>query len=77
MIKVTQRDHDHVPTELIAISIRDIGAGMKRIEGGLLNRKAITILLHHASGVSQKEIGRVLDAMKDLEKAYLKPKVPK
>jgi hypothetical protein len=61
-----------MPTEVIADSIVAIANGMRKLRAGRLTDKALVILLHHASGVGQREIQTVLNAMAELEHTYLR-----
>lgn len=70
---VTQKPGAEVPTEIIASSIKNISDGVRKIQGGRLNRKALLILLSHASGCSQKDCDAVVNAMGRLENIYLNP----
>ncbi len=73
-IAVVQKPDDEVPTEIIASSIRDIAAGMKKINAGALNRHALVLLLRHSSGCSARDVSAVLDSMDRLALTYLKKK---
>ena len=71
---VVKPGDDPPPPEVIAQSIVDIAAGMKRLNAGRLNRNALVLLLHHASRVGMRDIERVLEGLDSLERLYLKPK---
>lgn len=72
-VVVTQSpDKEKIPTEIIAQDIAAIAAAMKNINKGRLNTKGLLVILSHASGLAQKEVKVVLEAMRDLEKTYLK-----
>ena len=58
----------------IAEHIAAVAAGIRKLRAGRLNEKALTILLHHASGVSHRDIRAVLDAAASLDTTYLKKK---
>lgn len=73
-LKVTHKSDAEVPTEIIAENIVAIGAGMKKFRAGRLNDRALMLLLHHSSGVSQRSVQDVLNAMADLERVYLRKK---
>lgn len=75
-VKITQPEEE-IPTEIIAQSIKDISDGMEKIRTGRLNDKAIVLLLHHASGVSQTDVRKVLIAMNCLADLYLNEKKKK
>lgn len=72
-VMVVQGDIE-VPTEIIASSIQVIADGVKKMRAGRLTDKAIVLLLHHASGVSQRDIKNVIDHMEKLAATYLKKK---
>lgn len=57
--------------EGIAQNISDLAGAVKSLLGGKLKRKAIAILLAHASGESQTVVNKVLDAAADLEKDWV------
>lgn len=61
------------PAEVIAGSIREISEGIRKLRAGRLNDKALLLLLSHASGIGQRQVERVLDALKTLDSTYLKP----
>ena len=69
-VQIKQPVDKPVPTEIIAQSIVDISEGMKRIDNGSLNRRAILVLIKDASGVSFSEIERVLKTMRELKALY-------
>lgn len=73
-IKVTQDPESPVPVEIMAQSIMEIGAAVKRITRSRLNRKALVILVSHASKQPQYIVERVFDSLESLEKTFLKPK---
>lgn len=47
--------------ELLADAIIDVSKAAKTLLASRLTRKALLVLLHHSSGVSQRDIGIVLD----------------
>lgn len=63
-----------VTTEILATSIRDIAASMRKINDGPLNRRAIVVLLRDSTGtaVSMTQIDLVLRCLTDLERRYCK-----
>ncbi len=71
-LTVAQKDDDHVPAKILATSIRDIGAAYRALDGAGLNRKCQLVLLSHSTGLSQATVTLVLNAMRDLERTYLK-----
>lgn len=64
-----------IPAEEIAAAIVQISEGMKRLGASRLNRKAILLLVSHASGIGQRDVERVIFAVDQLDKVYLKPAV--
>ena len=66
--------------EVLADSIKQISDGMKKLQAGRLNDKALYLLIQHAtkspyrSGVKVgiTEIKNVIDGIKNLERAHLK-----
>lgn len=65
---------DEIPAEVIAQAIVDIAAGMKKLNGTRLTRKAIVTLLHASSGVNKGTIEIVLNNLELLERTWLKPR---
>lgn len=55
-------------------AIRKISQGFTKLKKQGLNRKAIVVLLHDASGVTKTNILKVLDGLADLEKNYCEKK---
>jgi hypothetical protein len=73
---VVKQDQDEVvPAEVMAQAIVDIGRAMKALSGSRLNARAVRVLLHDATGLPMRSIKAVIDALNDLERIYLKPKV--
>ena len=72
-IKVLPGDAPPTP-EVLAQSIVDIAAGMKKLNASRLKSDAVVLLVHHASGVGRPAVRAVLDALTTLEQRYLKPK---
>lgn len=68
---------DGSTVEIIASEIKRISAGIKAIRKGPLNDRAIILLIAQACGttpdtMSQATVRRVLDAMGDLERLYIR-----
>lgn len=61
-------DNDY---QRIAESIRRIGEVGKKLTASGLNRKAVTVLLHHATNVSKRDIGFVLNGIEALPRLFL------
>jgi hypothetical protein len=71
-LKVIQDPKDPVKAEIIATSIRDVAAGMRAINASSLNKRAMLVLLKDATNIPMSEIDRLLSAMTNLERLYLK-----
>lgn len=72
-VNVIQRDGELiVPVDIMAQSIRDIAASLRKLQNSKFTRRAIIVLLQDASKVSQRDIVRVMDGIHELEKLYLK-----
>ncbi len=56
--------------EILAEAIVNIGEAMKKLQESGLNKKAIVILLHAKTRISQKDITTVLDGLKQLKGWY-------
>lgn len=69
---VQQLQEQQTPDETIADAVKNVSEGTKKLLNGRLNKRALLLLLSHASGVSQRQVESVLDAMAGLEKRYLK-----
>ena len=59
--------------EIIAESIAELAAGMRRLRAGRLNERAVIALLRASCGVPTKQIELVLGALDSLGERYLKP----
>ena len=75
-IKIKQESEKEVPTEILAQSIVEISQGVRKLRAGRLNDKALRILLSHTSGLSQKTVAQVLNALEDLEAHYIRKVKP-
>lgn len=71
-VVVRRNDVDPEPIEIIAANIQKIADGVDRINSSKLNRRAIVLLVSHASGVSGTNVGAVLDSLNNLRATYLK-----
>ena len=59
--------------EIIAQNIETLASGVRKILDGRLNKRAIVLLLASASGGMNREVvARVLEAIADLDKTFLK-----
>jgi hypothetical protein len=79
VIKVTQKEGEEVPTEVLASEIIAISAGIRKLRSGRLNDRALVLLIQSASpsdGSGQKitlsAIKSVLDGMSDLERMFIR-----
>ena len=73
---IVKKDEENPePTEVIAAAIIEISAAIKKMDAGRLKRRAILVLLRDQTGLPMSEIERVLNAIGDLEKDYVKPKI--
>ena len=71
---VRQQPEKEIPTEILAESIVAISDGFRKLRSGRLNDKTLLLLVSHASGVAQREIKAVFEAIESLERLYLKKK---
>lgn len=62
------------PDKIIAASIVRLSESMSILAHGPLKMSAIVILLQAETKLSRYEINKVLNALIDLERIYLKPK---
>jgi hypothetical protein len=72
--KILQEPGKEVPTAVLAKSIEEIATGVRKIRSAGLNDRAIEVLLRDSSGVGIAEIQKVLSALENLDKRYLKSK---
>ncbi len=74
-VKVIQKENaEPIATEVIAQSIVEISASMKRINEGRLNHRALVLLVSQSANVNKTEVEKVLSALSGLEATYLKKK---
>lgn len=73
-VVIPQDPENLIPVEVIAESIVDMAAAMKRIANSRLSRKALVILVSAHSGIAQYKVTAVLDSLEALERAYLNPR---
>lgn len=69
---IKQVEGDEIPTEIIATHIAALARMGKNIKASRLKEKTMLVLLNHMTSVPQKEIKKILDALPQLEKQYLK-----
>lgn len=58
---------------VLAEQIQAISRAMQKLISGPLNERALLLILSDASGLGRIQVKRLLVAMADLEKTYLKP----
>lgn len=71
-VKVIQNKDAPVSTQILAESIVAISAGMKRIQSGGLNDRAIEVLLHDSTDVSMTDIRKVIKGLSALSTNYVR-----
>lgn len=71
-VTVKQDAEKPVEVEVLAQAIVDIATAAKRLSRSALNRKAVIILLSHATNEPQHRIKAVLDGIEELERTYLR-----
>ena len=72
-LRVVQTPGEEIAPEIIAKSLLDISEGIRRIRRGLLNDKAIIILVQAAmGGITKEQIRGVMDALENLDLMYLR-----
>jgi len=59
-------------TEILAAAIVSIGNAADKLLASGLNTKAVIMLLHYETKVSQRDIKLILDSLKRLESWYCK-----
>lgn len=71
-LTIKQNPEKKIPVEILAQHIQILAGVGKKLAGSRLKEKTILVLLQHSTGISQKDIKQVLDALSQLEKTYLK-----
>ena len=61
-----------IDKEVLAEAIVRLGQEIGKLNSSRLNRDAIVILLQHHTKLPQRDIRAILDAIPQLQKAYLK-----
>lgn len=70
---IQDADGEPIAVEIIAAAIVEISEGMKRINAGRLNQRAIvTLILDSTSGLRRTDVITVLNALESLERKYLR-----
>lgn len=71
-VKQPAKAKDKVPFEVLATAIRDISKFGKLIESSALKKRTTMLLIRDNTDVSLENIRKVLEALPQLEKEYLK-----
>ncbi len=61
-----------IDKEVLAEAIVRLGQEVSKLNNTRLNREAIVVLLNHYTKLPQRDIKTMLDAIPQLQKAYLK-----
>lgn len=73
--RITVLPGDNPPApEVLAASIVEISASMKRLLSTRLTQKTLELLISHSAKVSQRDVRAVIVAIAFLERDYLKPR---
>lgn len=71
--KLIQKPNEpEVPAEILAQSIETVSNGMRKILNTRLNKRALMLLIRDACSLSLTEVEKVLDAIENLDKRFLK-----
>lgn len=71
----TETEEEKAQRELvegIASNIEDLAKSVRSLLGGRLQQKTLEILLAHSTKMNRSQVASVLDAIKNLDKNYLK-----
>ncbi len=73
-VKIVKKnpEDEEIPLEIMQDSIISLSKFGQQINKTRLGRRAILLLLKDATGVSFFDTGKILDALPELEKIYLK-----
>lgn len=71
-VTVKRNEAEPEPVEIIAQSIIDITASMKRIDASRLSRRALVALIYDESKLPKRDINVVLNNLGALESIWLK-----
>lgn len=69
---VKQNPDKEIPVEILAQHIKAMSDVGKKLAASSMKQKTVLVLLNHTTGVAQKDIKKILDALPQLEKIYLK-----
>lgn len=76
LVPLRQDREDRVSEDVLASSVREIAAAMKRLSESALTEEAIAVLVTNAIpdsyGISSKTVKRVMEAAYSLESKYIK-----
>lgn len=72
--KVKLDEENPEPMEIVAKAIIDISSAIKKMDAGRLKRRAVVLLIQDQTKLPINHIERVLNAIGDLEKDYVRPK---
>lgn len=72
---IVKQEEPEIPVEILAKSIVDIAAGMKKLRTSRLQDGVIEHLISWKAGVSVVEVRKVLDCLDNLEARFLKKKI--
>lgn len=67
-----KRTEEDPPDEILAKHITEIAKATRKLMGGPLKERTIVLLISKASGVSQRDVKKVLAASENLAHTYLK-----
>lgn len=73
--QVSEEQRNRELTESIAKHLSDLAASVSALMKGPLKKRALVILLANSSGISQAQVSNVLDALANLERDWLNPRV--
>lgn len=62
---------DADPVKTMALAICEIEEGMKKIVNAGLNRRTLVVLLQDRTGLTQKDLNSVLDALGTMKRDWL------
>lgn len=71
-VKIEKDVANEVEAVVLEQAIIDISEGMKVLSRSKLNERAVVVLLHASTGVTQRDIKTVLAGISDLRHRYLK-----
>ncbi len=72
IIKVKKSADKPESTEILASAVVSIGKAADKLLASGLNTKAVIVLLHYETKISQRDIKLILDSLKRLESWYCK-----